>query len=251
MKFWKIFSLIATLFMTACSTKATNPNVDVVSPQVFNSKLIEDSTAYLLDVRKPDEFAAGHIAGAHLLNWLDFATFKNDAKNLNKANTIYVYCRSGRRSNEAANYLAEQGYKMIDMAGGILAWEKDGLPVTTGEPNDFSDRDMLIRISEITVSPEHLSEYLEFAKNVGQESVEKEPGVICIFPMIQQRDSCQIRILEIYRDQDSYQSHLQTPWFQTYKQGTLHMVKSLDLVDMTAMNPAAMPKIFLKMNNLK
>ncbi len=67
--------------------------------------------------------------------------------------------------------------------------------------------------------------------------------------MIQQRDSCQIRILEIYKNQDAYQSHLQTSWFQTYKQGTLHMVKHLDLVDMSAMNPAAMPKIFLKMSS--
>lgn len=251
MKFLNIFSLIATLFMTACSAKATNPNVEVVSPEVFQTKLADDSTSYLLDVRKPDEFAAGHLAGAHLLNWLDPETFKEDAKNLDKIKTIYVYCRSGRRSNAAANYLSEQGYTVVDMDGGILAWEKAGLPVTTEDTQDFSESDRLIRISEIEVYPEHINEYLEFAKNVGQESVEKEPGVICIYPMIQQRDSCQIRILEIYRDQDAYKTHLQTPWFQTYKQGTLHMVKNLDLVDMSAMNPAAMPEIFLKMSKGK
>lgn len=117
--------------MTACSAKATNPNVEVVPPEVFQSKLAEDTTAYLLDVRKPDEFAAGHVAGAHLHNWLDPETFKEDAKDLDKEKTIYVYCRSGRRSNEAANYLAEQGYRVVDMDGGILAWEKAGLPVTT------------------------------------------------------------------------------------------------------------------------
>lgn len=131
MKFMKIFSLIATLFMTACSAKATNPNVEVVSPQEFQTKLAEDSSAYLLDVRKPDEFAAGHLAGAHLLNWLDPVTFKEDAANLDKEKRIYIYCRSGRRSNAAANFLAEQGYKVVDMDGGILAWEKAGLPVTT------------------------------------------------------------------------------------------------------------------------
>ncbi len=134
MKFLKIFSLIATLFMTACSAKATNPNVEVVSPKDFQTKLAEDSAAYLLDVRKPDEFAAGHLAGAHLLNWLDPETFKRDAKNLDKGKNIYVYCRSGRRSNAAANYLAEQGYKVVEMDGGILAWEKAGLPVTKEEP---------------------------------------------------------------------------------------------------------------------
>lgn len=248
MKLLRIFSLIATMLMTACSTKATNHDVEVVSPEIFQAGLTGDITAYLLDVRKPDEFAAGHLAGANLLNWLDTDFFKKNAANLDKAKTIYIYCRSGRRSNEAANYLAGQGYKVVDMDGGILAWEKAGFPITTVEPADSSACDMLIRISEIEVYPEHLDEYLEFARNVGRESVEKEPGVICIFPMIQQRDSCQIRIVEIYKDRASYQSHLLTSWFLTYKKGTLHMVKNLDLVDMTAMNPAAMSEIFLKMN---
>lgn len=134
MKLLKIFSLIATLFMTACSAKATNPDVEVVSPKEFQTKLAADSAAYLLDVRKPDEFAAEHLAGAHLLNWLDSETFKEGAKDLDKEKTIYVYCRSGRRSNAAANYLAEQGYKVVDMDGGILAWEKAGLPVTKENP---------------------------------------------------------------------------------------------------------------------
>ena len=60
-----------------------------------------------------------------------------------------------------------------------------------------SDGDMLVRISEIEVYPQHLDEYLEFALNVGATSVKEEPGVIAIYPMIQKRDSCQIRILEI------------------------------------------------------
>ena len=110
---------------------------------------------------------------------------------------------------------------------------------------------MLVRISEIEVYPEYLDEYLSFALNVGAVSVRNEPGVIAIYPMIQQRDSCQVRILEIYADREAYKHHLTTEHFQTYKQGTLHMVKSLDLVDMKPMNPAAMPEIFLKMKRNK
>ena len=106
---------------------------------------------------------------------------------------------------------------------------------------------MLVRISEIEVYPEYLDEYMSFALNVGAVSVRNEPGVIAIYPMIQQRDSCQVRILEIYADREAYKHHLTTEHFQTYKQGTLHMVKSLDLVDMKPMNPTAMPEIFLKM----
>lgn len=109
-----------------------------------------------------------------------------------------------------------------------------------------TDSTMIVRISEIEVYPEYLKEYLEFAHNVGATSVKEEPGVICIYPMQQLRDDCQIRILEIYASQQAYQSHIQTPHFQTYKQGTLHMVKSLDLVDMRQMAPECLPLIFNK-----
>ncbi len=108
------------------------------------------------------------------------------------------------------------------------------------------DRTMIVRISEIEVYPEYLTEYLDAAHNVGATSVKVEPGVICIYPMQQLRDSCQIRILEIYASQEAYQHHIQTEHFQTYKQGTLHMVKNLDLVDMRQMAPETLPLIFNK-----
>ena len=112
--------------------------------------------------------------------------------------------------------------------------------------NSQSPSDMLIRISEIEVYPEYSEQYLTYAKNVGLESVANEPGVICIYPMVQQRDPYQIRILEIYENQSAYREHLLTPWFQTYKKCTIHMVKKLDLVDMSPLNPEAMPDIFTK-----
>ena len=105
---------------------------------------------------------------------------------------------------------------------------------------------MIVRISEIEVYPEYLTEYLEFAHNVGATSVKEEPGVICIYPMQQLRNDCQIRILEIYASQEAYQQHIKTEHFQTYKQGTLHMVKSLDLVDIRQMAPECLPLIFNK-----
>ncbi|HJB73854.1 MAG TPA: antibiotic biosynthesis monooxygenase [Candidatus Barnesiella merdigallinarum] len=110
---------------------------------------------------------------------------------------------------------------------------------------------MLVRISEIEIYPQYRDAYLEAALEVGATSVREEPGVIAIFPMIQQRDSCQVRILEIYASPEAYRHHIGTAHFQTYKQGTLHMVKTLDLVDMIPMNPAAMPEIFRKMQRVK
>ncbi|MBQ0029863.1 MAG: antibiotic biosynthesis monooxygenase [Bacteroidales bacterium] len=109
-----------------------------------------------------------------------------------------------------------------------------------------TDSTMIVRISEIEVYPEYLQQYLEFAHNVGATSVREEPGVICIYPMQQLRDDCQIRILEIYASLEAYQQHIKTNHFQTYKQGTLHMVKSLDLVDMRQMAPECLPLIFNK-----
>ncbi len=131
MKFFKLLSLASALFLTGCGLNAANPNVKSLAPSEFQTKLSQDSSAYLLDVRRPEEFAAGHLQGARLLNWLDTENFKHEAKNIDKSRTIYIYCRSGRRSSDAARYLGKQGYMVVDLAGGILAWERDGMPVTT------------------------------------------------------------------------------------------------------------------------
>ena len=106
---------------------------------------------------------------------------------------------------------------------------------------------MIIRIAEIEVFPEYISDYLSAARNVGVESVRSEPGVICIFPMQMKNDKCQIRIIEIYHNQTAYESHLKTPHFQTYKQSTLHMVKSLKLHDLIPLDALSMSLIFEKM----
>ena len=106
--------------------------------------------------------------------------------------------------------------------------------------------DLIVRIAEIEVNEGYLEEYLAAAHNVGTKSVEIEPGVVCIFPMQVKDSPNTIRILEIYRNDEAYQAHLQTPHFLEYKQGTLHMVKSLQLVATEPLAPEAMPLIFKK-----
>ena len=105
---------------------------------------------------------------------------------------------------------------------------------------------MIVRLAEIEVYPEHLQEYLKFANEVDRLSVEREPGVVCLFPMQSAEDSTQIRILEIYASEEAYQSHIKTEHFQKYKQGTLHMVKSLKLPTMQPLDPETMKLIFNK-----
>ena len=110
---------------------------------------------------------------------------------------------------------------------------------------------MIVRLAEIEVYPEYLQEYLSYANEVDRLSVEREPGVICLFPMQSAEDSTRINILEIYASDAAYQQHLKTEHFQKYKQGTLHMVKSLKLPTMQQLDPKTMKLIFKKQRNDK
>ena len=113
------------------------------------------------------------------------------------------------------------------------------------EAESFNGK-MIVRLAEIEVYPKHLKEYLEFANEVDCLSMEREPGVVCLFPMQSAEDSTRIRILEIYASEEAYQLHLKTDHFQKYKQGTLHMVKSLNLPTMQPLDPETMKLIFKK-----
>lgn len=109
-----------------------------------------------------------------------------------------------------------------------------------------NNNDMIIRISEIEIYPEYLEEYLTYAQEVAETSVEQEKGVISIYPMAIIKDNSQIRILEIYKNLEAYKNHIASKHFQKYKQGTLNMVKSLNLIDTYQLSPKNFDKIFKK-----
>ncbi len=134
---FKLFSLIVFTVMAACNANAAAPEVEVVAPKDFLAKLEADSSAYLLDARRPEEFVKGHLRGARLNNWLQEDAFKQSAGQLDKSRTIYIYCRSGRRSGEAARYLAAEGYRVVDMDGGILGWTELWLPTVEGTATEL------------------------------------------------------------------------------------------------------------------
>ncbi len=123
------------------------------------------------------------------------------------------------------------------------------LPVSEQSKQSFEieHSGLIVRIAEIEVYEQYLDEYLQAARSVGSESVAKEEGVICIFPMQVKDEPTTIRIVEIYRNEAAHQAHLQSPHFQEYKQGTLHMVKSLRLVDTNPLAPKTMEQIFRKL----
>ena len=119
--------------------------------------------------------------------------------------------------------------------------------VATLQGNDAGEGNKLVvRIAEIEVHPEWLEAYLAAAGAVGAESVAKEPGVICIFPMQKKESPTSIRIVEIYRSEEAYKAHLATPHFRAYKEGTPHMIKSLELVPMHPLDPEHANGIFRK-----
>lgn len=96
----------------------------------------------------------------------------------------------------------------------------------------------IVRLSFIEVHPEYLDEYRKYASEVGELSLLQEPGVLTMYAMAERDNPCKITILETYASQEAYKKHTASPHFQKYKQGTLHMVKSLRLVDQEALNPA-------------
>ena len=85
-------------------------------------KMMAEETGYIiLDVRRPDEFVAGHVPGA--INVANETIGTAEIPELpDKEQLIMVYCRSGRRSKEAAEKLVKLGYTNIVEFGGILDW---------------------------------------------------------------------------------------------------------------------------------
>lgn len=109
-----------------------NDSIVSVSVPAFEKEIKSDSVQ-LLDVRTPEEYVAGHIAGAININ-VQSDDFSEMALNeLSKDSTVLVYCRSGRRSLTAAEILTKLGYKVVNLEGGIIDWEKNSLPVIDSE----------------------------------------------------------------------------------------------------------------------
>jgi len=89
----------------------------------------------------------------------------------------------------------------------------------------------LVRIAELEIDPGQLPAYRDALKEEVETSIRVEPGVLKLYAVSVKDQPSQIRILEVYRDQAAYESHLQTPHFKKYKAETQGMVKSLKLIE--------------------
>ena len=106
-------------------TTVSTPIYEVVDIPTFKSK-IDGGNVKLIDVRRPEEFAAGHIEGATNINVLD-SSFKDKIQEFAQTNeTVLLYCKSGKRSARASKQMQDLGYNIIyDLKGGYLAWSKE------------------------------------------------------------------------------------------------------------------------------
>jgi rhodanese-related sulfurtransferase len=91
--------------------------------------MMGENAPALIDVRTGAEVARGVIAGAR---HVELQTLPQRLNELPKDQTLVVYCQSGGRSAQAANFLAGQGFGPVyNLAGGILAWQREGEPLST------------------------------------------------------------------------------------------------------------------------
>lgn len=130
--------LILTLLMLGFIAYAGYGSMDVqegsyddVSPRQAYGMLQEREGAYLLDVRTQGEFENEHIEGAVNIPNERPNALEDDWREVPEDRKVIIYCRTGRRSANAAQFLAEKGYDQVyNVEGGITRWKSEGLPVT-------------------------------------------------------------------------------------------------------------------------
>ena len=123
-----ITSLLTLLGLAACSQQGyENTDVDAFASRITNQDVV------LLDVRTAEEYNDGHIQNAINIDVKQDGFIEEAKSTLPTDKTIAVYCRSGKRSAKAAGVLAKEGFKIVNLEGGIMAWKNAGMPVEKNE----------------------------------------------------------------------------------------------------------------------
>ncbi len=116
------------------STETVTPTTEIQQEKIINKdvdvvefkKLISSNEGQILDVRTPEEWNQGIIEGATKMNYYD-NDFKKQLAKLDENKPVYVYCKSGGRSGNAAKQMQRMGFKTVyNLLGGITAWNTAG-----------------------------------------------------------------------------------------------------------------------------
>lgn len=113
-------SLFKTLFGISTNT---------INAAEARTRLDGSQPPFLLDVRQPQEFKAGHIPGAKLIPLHELASRMNE---LPKNREILCICQSGSRSGTAARRLQNAGFNTLNLRGGMIAWQQAGYAIKKG-----------------------------------------------------------------------------------------------------------------------
>jgi rhodanese-related sulfurtransferase len=124
-----VFMILALILTIGCNAPIVNEIIDTQAAY----KMIQSNQAnpnfVILDVRTQEEFRSGHIAKAIMID-IYLPDFKNKISELDRNKKYLVYCRTARRSAEAARLMKDLGFREVyDMAGGITQWKTEGLPI--------------------------------------------------------------------------------------------------------------------------
>ena len=123
----KLFSLALLSFLFIGCQGQSSKSIQTIDVKSFAEKLKTTENPQLLDVRTPEEYSTEHIGNAANVNW-NSDDFVAKASKYDKSKPVFVYCKVGGRSAQAADKLAEMGFKEIyNLDGGIMKWDAAGM----------------------------------------------------------------------------------------------------------------------------
>ena len=125
-----ILALAALILGGVClfSCSKSDKHFQSVSVQEFE-EVIKNPDVQILDSRTPEEYAEGHLLKAINIDVKDSSFEVNALNSLDRTKNVAVYCRSGRRSKMAAEMLYKNGFKVIELDGGIIDWMDKNKPI--------------------------------------------------------------------------------------------------------------------------
>ena len=124
---YTIISILSLLSLFGCKGYAD------LKVDEFEKMLADDRSVQLVDVRTPEEYAAGHLGDAINIDWYADDFMEQTQTKLSKDRPVMVYCRSGKRSAAAAAKLDGNYFKTYNLLGGYMAWTEAGEPTVSGD----------------------------------------------------------------------------------------------------------------------
>ncbi len=126
-----LISILSIIQLSSCSESETidskSSKFEALTAKEYRKIIIETDSPQIIDVRTPQEFNSNKISGAVNINIYD-SNFDAKIQELDKDRPVFLYCRSGSRSNKASNKLAEMGFtEVYDLKGGITSWQLENL----------------------------------------------------------------------------------------------------------------------------